>query len=309
VSTQRATASAPASVGNVAVGFDLLGHVIEGPADRVTAIRTPKTGVCIDAISGIVTELPHDPQANTAGQAVAALLEHRQAPFGVALEIDKGIPLSSGLGGSAASAVAAVVAANALFDQPLAREALYPFALAGERVASGAAHGDNVAPQLVGGLVLATAHRIVRIPVPAGLHAAVVHPDCRVETRAARAALERNYRIGQFVAQHSRLALLLSGCFTGNLELIADGLIDELIEPARAPLIPGFAEVKAAALASGALGGSISGAGPSVFAWCQDRAGAEAAGHGMAAAFTARGLRTTVHVSPVDSPGARLLQP
>ena len=302
-----AVAFAPASVGNAAVGFDLLGHAIDGPGDSVVATRRRCPGVAIERIDGVVTDLPLEPENNTAGRAVLALLAARQPDLGVTLTIHKGIGLGSGLGGSAASATAALVAANALLDRPLPQADLYPFALAGESLASGAAHGDNVGPQLLGGLVLATPDRLVAIPVPDGLWAVVVHPDHIVETRHARASLAAPFPIETIVAQQTNLARVLCGCYTGDRELIKSGLADVLVEPRRAPLVPGFAEVKQAALDHGALGASISGAGPSVFGWFERREQAEVAGSAMRSAFANQGLDARVHASPVDAPGARLI--
>lgn len=308
----EAIAFAPASVGNAAVGFDVLGHALAGAGDRVRARRIDAPEVRIASITGCVTELPREPERNTAARAVAAWREAHGVDFGVELEIDKGIALGSGMGGSAASATAALVAANALLDRPLPRGALYAHALAGESAASGGIHGDNVGPQLIGGLVLATRDRLVPIPVPPGLTAALVHPPLVLETRRARAALAEPYPIGDIVRQTERLSLVLAGCFKGDFELIAAGLEDVLVEPRRAPLIPGFAAVKAAALAAGALGASISGAGPSVFAWCRDAASAETAADAMRAAFAdALGCGLDAvdrHVAPVDSPGALVEQ-
>ncbi|HET9482830.1 MAG TPA: homoserine kinase [Xanthomonadales bacterium] len=304
---ESATAFAPASVGNVASGFDLLGHSIAGPGDRVRVRRIAQPRIEIEAITGVVDGLPLDPMSNTAGSAAAALREALALPYGFALSIDKGIPLGSGLGGSAASAVAALVAANALLDVPLSREALYPYALAGEAVASGSAHGDNVGPQLLGGLVLALADRLVALPVPESLVAVVVHPHFVLETRRARAVLAGHYTLAEHVAQSASLAQLVAGCFTGELALLRAGLVDTLVEPRRAPLVPGFASVRAAALDAGALGASLSGAGPSVFAWCTDAAVATAAGAAMRDAFAAAGLASDAHVSPVRGPRAECI--
>ena len=303
-----ATAFAPASVGNAAVGFDLLGFAIRGAGDTVTATRSETPGVVIEAITGTVTDLPRDPDKNTAGKAVLAMLQSERADFGVSLQIHKGIPLGSGLGGSAASASAALMAVNALLDRPLETAALYRYALIGETVASGSVHGDNVGPQLLGGLVLASAEQLFRIPVPKGLYSAVVHPDHIVETRTARQALSEGFGIETIVAQQTRLALFLSGCYRDDLELIRAGLADVLVEPRRAHLIPGFSEVKQAALDHGALGASISGAGPSVFGWFESRDAAEDAGTAMVAAFGRHQLDATALVSPLDAPGARVLE-
>jgi homoserine kinase len=262
-----ARAFAPASVGNVAVGFDILGHSMGDAGDRAEVRRIAEPMVRIAAIRGSVVDLPLEPHKNTAGAALLAMREALELPFGFELTLHKGIALGSGMGGSAASCVAALVAANALLEQPLSREALYRFALEGEAVASGSRHGDNLGPMLLGGLVLATHERLLRIPVPPAWHCALVHPHCVLETRKARAALTGDYALGEFVAQSANLALLLAGCFRGDANLVREGLKDVLVEPRRAPLVPGFARVKQAALDHQALGASISGGGPSVFGW------------------------------------------
>ncbi|GIX34841.1 MAG: homoserine kinase [Lysobacteraceae bacterium] len=306
----RALAFAPASVGNIGVGFDLLGHALAGPGDWVEVRRTAEPGVVLAPIEGADRPLPQRAEDNTAGAALLSFHTALGCPGGFEARIRKGIPFGSGMGGSAASAVAAVVAANALLEEPLPREALYRHALDGEAVASGSRHGDNVAPILLGGVALAVGERPpLRLPVPPELHCAHVHPHCAIETRKARAALAGAYRLDAFVRQSGHLALLLLGLTRGDRELIAAGLDDGLIEPRRAGLIPGFAEVKRAALDHGALGASISGAGPSVFAWCWGRADAERVARAMQAAFRGAGLDSDRLVCPVDAPGARVHVP
>ncbi|ODT94589.1 MAG: homoserine kinase [Rhodanobacter sp. SCN 67-45] len=302
-----AHAFAPASVGNVGVGFDLLGHSVAGAGDRAEVRRIEEPVVRIAAIRGCVEGLPLDPRHNTAGTALLSLHRALKLPFGFELVLHKGIALGSGMGGSAASCVAALVAANALLEQPLSREALYPFALDGEAVASGSRHGDNLGSMLLGGLVLATHERLVRIAVPAAWHCALVHPHVVLETRRARAALAGHYELGEFVAQSSNLALVLTGCQRGDATLVREGLKDVLVEPRRAPLIPHFAQVKQAALDHHALGASISGAGPSVFGWYDNRADAEAASVAMQAAFADAGLDSDAWVSPINGPAAELM--
>ena len=215
-----ASAFSPGSVGNVGVGFDILGHAIAGIGDIAHVRRIDEPVVRIAAIRGTVTDLPLQPERNTAGMALISLRQVAGVPFGFELSLEKGIPLGSGLGGSAASCVAALVAANALLDAPLAPEALYPCALAGEVVASGGIHGDNVGPMLLGGLVLATASRVTRVQVPAAWHAAVVHPHAVLETRRARAALQGDYALKEFVAQSANLAQVLLGCERGDADLV-----------------------------------------------------------------------------------------
>jgi homoserine kinase len=303
----QATAFSPASVGNVGVGFDILGHTLLGPGDKVTVHRTAQPDVRIAAIRGSMALLPIEAARNTAGAALIAMRKALALPFGFEVEIDKGIPFGSGMGGSAASAVAALVAANALLDAPLPRAALYPFALEGESVASGSLHGDNVGPMLLGGLVLASADRLVPIPVPESLHCALAHPHAVVETREARAALAGAYELHDFVTQSANLALVLAGCHRNDVELIRAGLRDVLVEPRRAKLISGFAAVKQAALDAGALGASISGAGPSVFAWCADKATADIAATRMRIAFAKAGVDSDAWVSPVAGPAAEVI--
>ena len=304
---RQATAFSPASVGNVGVGFDILGHALAGVGDTVTVRRIAEPVVRIAAIRGAPLPLPLEAERNTAGVALQALREAQGLDWGFELEIDKGIALGSGMGGSAASCVAALVAANALLDAPLTRHALYPFALAGEAVASGGRHGDNLGPMLLGGLVLATAERLVRIPVPEAWHCLLVHPEAVLETRRAREALKGHYELREFVAQSANLALVLAGCHAGDADLVRAGLRDVLVEPRRAPLIGGFDAAKAAALDGGAMGASISGAGPSVFAWFESRALAEAAAPAVQAAFARAGFDSQAWVCAVDSPGAVLL--
>ena len=307
MSREQASAFAPASVGNVGVGFDILGHAIAGAGDRATVRRIAEPVVRIASIRGTTTDLPYEAERNTAGASLIALRKHLGFSFGLELELDKGIALGSGMGGSAASCVAALVAANALLDQPLPREQLYPFALTGEAVASGGLHGDNVGPMLLGGLVLATRDRLVPIPVPAAWHCALVHPEAVLETRRAREALKGHYALVDFVGQSANLALVLAGCFKGEASLVRDGLKDLLVEPRRAPLIKGFAAVKQAALASGAMGASISGAGPSLFAWFEDREAALVAAETMRGSFAEAGFASTAFVSPIAGPAAELL--
>lgn len=306
----EARAFAPASVGNIGVGFDILGHVIDGPGDYARVRRIDRPEVRISAVLGNgrgIDEIPLLAARNTAGRALISLREALGLPFGFELVLEKGIPLGSGLGGSAASCVAALVAANALLDTPLSRDALYPFALDGESLSSGSRNGDNVAPMLLGGVVLCTGTRMIALDAPDWLYAAVVHPDQVLQTHHSRAALAAPYPLPQVVQHCEHLALFLTGLQRGDRQLIAEGLRDVLVEPRRAPLIPGFAAAKQAALAGGALGASISGGGPSVFAWFDTHPAAEAALPMMRGAFGDLGIPTQGWVSAVKTEGARLV--
>lgn len=304
-----ATAFAPASVGNVGVGFDILGHSVAALGDRVRVVRRSERGVAIRSITGVVADLPLAAEKNTAGMAVLALARELELPFGFEIEIEKGIPLGSGLGGSAASAVAAVVAAAALVEEPLDRTRLLKFAMQGEAVASGSVHVDNIAPSLFGGLVLTVGIDnpfVKQVPVPESVRCVLVHPHMVLATREARAILGKSVALSDVIWQQANLAGFLAGCYTSDLPLIRESLLDVVIEPQRQVLIPGFVAVKQAALAAGALGGSISGAGPTVFAWAEQQ-DAENVRAGMVAAFRAHGLESDSWVSSIDREGARVV--
>ncbi|MBV8975576.1 MAG: homoserine kinase [Sinobacteraceae bacterium] len=307
---EQASAFAPASVGNVAIGFDILGFAIDTLGDRVTVSRRDAPGVEVSAVRGVAGELPREARDNTAGRALLALQEALHLSFGFQVEIDKGIPLGSGLGGSAASAVAAVVAANALLPQPLSRLELLQFAMAGEAVASGARHADNIAPSLFGGLVLTVGidhPRVKQIPVPSGIRAVIVHPHMFLATAKARAILKLSVELSDFVWQTAHLAGFISGCYTDDLDLIRASFEDVVIEPQRAALIPGFQEVRRGAMEAGALGCSISGAGPSMFAWTLEGT-VPAVLAAMRREFARQSLATDHWVVELASPGARLIE-
>jgi len=305
----RATAFAPASVGNVAVGFDILGFAVDALGDRVTVARAPVAGVTVNAVRGVAGDLPLEPAQNTAGRALEAMLEALDLGFGFEIEIDKGIPLGSGLGGSAASAVAAVVAANALLDQPRDKLELLKFAMHGEAVASGSLHVDNIAPSLFGGLVLTVGidhPRVKQIPIPAGMRAIVVHPHMFLATKEARAMLRRSVEMSDFVWQSANLAGFISGCYTNDLDMIRASFEDVIVEPQRRTLIPGFSEVRAGAMAANALGCSISGAGPTIFAWALE-GDAPRVLAAMSSAFAAQSIEADGWIVAMQAAGARLV--
>jgi homoserine kinase len=304
-----ATARAPASIGNVGVGFDVLGLAFGAAHDRVTAVREARPGIRLGEVTGLVRSLPSEVERNTALAAARSLLDAVAADFGVRLDLEKGVPMSAGMGGSAASAAAAAAAVNALLPAPLRLEALLPFAIAGERVSCDPPPWDNVIASLFGGLVLGAREEepvlIRRLPVPGGVVTVLLHPDAEVETQAARAILRDQVPMRTAVEHSRKLAAFVAGCATGDLALVRAGFEDLLVEPQRAHLLPAFPEVKAAALGAGALGCSFSGSGPSVFAWAleQDADTVEAA---MTAAFEAAGIGARAYRAPVDSPGVCL---
>jgi homoserine kinase len=304
------TAFAPATVSNVACGFDVLGFALDEPGDEVTARLIPG-GVQIEDIVGDGGRLPREAARNTAGVAVLALLAKIGDGRGVSLRIKKGLPLSSGLGGSAASAAAAVVAVDALLGSRCSVDTLITCAAEGERLGAGSAHADNIAPCICGGFVLvrrANPPDIVRLPVPAGLTAVVVHPDLEIETAKARALLGTMVPLADAVKQWANLGAFVHGLHTSDFALISRSLEDSIAEPRRAPLVPGLAMIKRAASEAGALGCSLSGSGPSLFALCVGIETAErVCGAMVAAVRTHIGGEPRAYISQVARQGARVL--
>jgi len=312
---RSATAFAPATVANVAVGFDILGFAIEPVGDTVTVSIADDSSVRIRQIlKGLSEPLdapPLDTDRNAATVGLIKLREDLGLEFGFEVVLRKGIALGSGMGGSAASAVGGLVAANSLLESPLPREALLKYALLGERAASGASHPDNIAPCLLGGMTLvisADPFRYVSLPVPEEILAVVIHPRIRVDTRNARSILKENVSLIDHVRQSAALGGFISGCFQGDIDLIRHSLNDFLIEPQRAPLVPGFADVKAAALEQGALGATISGSGPTLFALVTSEAEAARVRDAMEHGFRANGLADVDSwISPINRQGARII--
>ena len=311
------TAFAPATVSNVACGFDVLGFAMEAPGDEVSASfaggkTTDGAGtVTIEDIEGDGGRLPRDGAKNTAGVAVRALLQTLGEHRNITLRIRKGLPLSSGLGGSAASAAAAVVAVDALLGAASPLITLIASALEGERLGAGSAHADNVAPALCGGLVLVrrtSPPDVLQLPVPPGLTAVVVHPDIEIETSMARALLGSDVPLKDAVQQWANLGALVHGLHTGDFAVIGRSLEDTIAEPRRASLVPGLAAIKRAAADAGALGCSLSGSGPSLFALCKGYDVALRVAEAMTAAVGREiGGESQTYLSPVAQRGARVI--
>ncbi len=262
------TVFSPATVANIACGYDILGFAVDNPGDEVTVTLADHNEVRITSITGEGGKLPLDPEKNSAGVSVLKMRAHLQSKQGFDIEIAKKMPLGSGLGSSAASAVGSVYAANKLIDQPLSRQELIPFAMEGERIACGTAHADNVAPALLGGFVAVRSYDpldIITIPTDISLHCLIVKPKVEVLTRDARNALKDEVPMQDFVAQTGNLVGLIVGLTQKDISLISRSLVDNIIEPQRSPMIPGFSIIKSRALEAGALGCSISGSGPSIF--------------------------------------------
>jgi homoserine kinase len=309
IARASATAFAPASVGNVAVGFDVLGHSVDVVGDRVRATLVPESRVTITAITGVVTDLPMSAERNAASMAVLALMDRLDLDHGFELAIEKGIPLGSGLGGSAASAVAGVVAAAGLLPTRPDNLDLLKAAMRGEEAACGAAHVDNIASSLYGGLVLTVGIDdpiVKQIPVPGIIRCVLVRPHMELQTRMARQILQHTVSLSNVVWQQANLAGLIAGCFTADLALIRASLEDVVIEPQRSKLIPGFDAVKAAAMAHGALGCSISGGGPTVFAWCEESR-ARFVRDAMVESFHSSNLVSDAWIAPISTEGARVV--
>ena len=306
---------APASVSNVGPGFDVLGFALHRPGDTVEAARVEQPGVTLIAVDGEDGRLPVQPQRNSASVAALAVLRRAgvgAAAPGLSISLHKGMPLSSGLGSSGASAAAGAVAANHLLGRPLSPVDLVACAMEGERAACGSAHADNVAPSVLGGFVLVRSYDpldLVRLPVPDGIFVAVVHPHCRVSTKEARARLAAcTFALPSIVANCGNLGALVSALYQGDTALLGRSVDDRLVEPVRAGMIPGFAAVKAAARDAGALACSISGSGPSMFAFADTADGAAGVAREMRAAFrTAAGLTSDAWVGPISREGARVV--
>lgn len=299
---------APATVANLGPGFDVLGLAVEGAGDVVTARRSPTRGVRLVAVRG-ADDLPRDAASNTAGIAAHAVLARSGLDAGIELELDKGLPSGSGLGSSAASAAAAAHAVNLALGSPLRKAELLEPCLEAEAAVAGR-HGDNVAPALLGGIVLVRSldpPDLVRLPAFPGLHVAVVTPDLRLSTRDARAALPDRVPLASLVETAANLAGLVTALHSGDAALLSRCLHDPVVTPARVGLIPGAEAALEAARDAGALGASISGAGPSLFALCRSRRSADEAAAAMERAFADAGHGSKRIVSPAESPGARKL--
>jgi homoserine kinase len=306
-------AFAPGSIGNLACGFDIMGMALEGPGDQVVARPAGSPGmVAIRAIYGDGGRLPLQAERNTAGAAAQAVLDELGVREGVELDVHKGLPLAAGMGGSAASAVAAAVAVDGLLSGGLPPEALLRCALVGEAVATGDSPPDNAAPSLLGGVVLVPDWdplRAIQLKVPRELWAVHVHPHLEGETTAARQVLGDRILLRDAVAQWGNTAALVAGLFMEDWEIIARAVEDRVAEPLRAGGVPGFHAVKRAALEAGALASSLSGSGPSLFALCRGQENASAVGRAMVDAFrSAAGLTADLTLSSGAAPGARILE-
>ena len=304
---KKVKAFAPASVANVACGFDVLGFAISGPGDFVEAEFSDNPGVTIETILNDDGRLPLDPEQNTAGKAILALLEETGEERGISIRIEKKMPLGSGLGSSASSAVAAVVAVNELIGNPYEKKDLLPFALQGEMVASGTPHADNISASLLGGFILVRSHNppdVVSLPVPDKLMAVVIHPHIEINTKSTRLILRKSVPLSKAVEQWGNVGAFVAGLYSGDYGLISRSLYDDIIEPSRSILIPGFGRMKQAAMDQGALGFSISGAGPSVFALCDSKETAKKIGESAGKILEETELGYDIYISEINKEGS-----
>ncbi|MCJ7468333.1 MAG: homoserine kinase [Maribacter sp.] len=298
----------PATIANISCGFDVLGVALESVGDEMVVRKIAKNGIYITKLEG--QELPMETLQNVAGVAGLALLEKSTYTGGFEIEIRKKIKAGSGIGSSAASASGAVWAMNELLGRPFSKLELVQFAMEGERLASGVAHADNVAPALFGGFTLVRSYDpldIVPIPSPSELYATVIHPQIEVKTSDSRKILKTTISLADGIKQWGNVGGLVAGLFTSDYALIGRSLVDHIVEPIRSMLIPGFDDVKSASLNSGALGCGISGSGPSIFAFSQGKKKAVEVADAMKKVYQHIGIDYDVHVSKINPEGIKLI--
>lgn len=298
----------PATIANLSCGFDVLGLCLDNVGDEMIVRKTSEKGIKITKIVG--ADLPLETEKNVAGVAALAMISNLDLDFGFEIEIYKKIKAGSGIGSSAASAAGAVFGINELLGRPFLIKDLIPFAMEGEKLASGSAHADNVAPALLGGFVLVRSYNpldIIKIKSPEDLYATVIHPQIELKTSDARSVLKQNVTLKQAVIQCGNLGGLISGLYTNDYDLIGRSLNDEIVEPLRSVLIPKFDLVKQKAMEKGALGGGISGSGPSIFALSKGKEIAEKVAKAMSQVYEEMNLNYEIHVSKVNPEGIKIL--
>jgi len=305
------TVFAPATVSNVGCGFDTMGFALHQPGDIVSLKLRSDKQVRITKITGDGGVLPTDIKKNTATVAILEFLKNYDKNIGVDVEIRKKMPIGSGLGSSAASSVAGVYGLNKLLDNPFTEIQVLDFAIKGESIASGAIHADNVAPSLMGGFVLIRDYNpieIIKLPVPKNLYCAVIYPHIIIETKTARKLIKKQLSIPAARKHFGNIGSLVSSLYESNIDLLSRTIHDEISEPARSTLIPGYNEIKNSALDAGAFGCSISGSGPSIFAFAKSKSGAEKIGNAMKTAVLNNGMKATLYVSKINSSGPKIIK-
>lgn len=298
----------PASVANVSCGFDVLGFCLDTIGDFMIVSKTDTPGVQIGSVTG--EKVPKDPLKNVASVAVLSLLETHPSKCGFKIDIDKLIKPGSGIGSSAASAAGAVFAVNELLGKPFNRNELIKFALAGESLASGAYHADNLAPVLLGGFTLVRSNKtldVIKLPIPPELFATVIHPKIELKTIHSRAILKDTIPLNKAIEQWGNLGAFISALYTNNYELLSRSMEDKVIEPYRSILIPKFKEIKSAALISGALGSGISGSGPSIYALSKGKEIAKKVGFSMELELKKLDIEFDLHISKINNEGIKII--
>lgn len=302
---------APATVANIGCGFDILGMAIHGIGDSVTIVPNNSHKLIIKSITGDNKKLTKNVNENIVAISIQALLNHLNSKQGFDIYLKKQMPLSSGLGSSAASSVAGLYAANLFLGSPLSKQELVPFAMEGERIACGTAHADNVAPSLLGGIVLCRNNEkaeTISLPVPSQLYVVVVHPHYELKTSDSRKALPKNIDLKTGARQWSNTAAFVHALHTNNYELLADSITDFVAEPHRKSLIPYFDAVKEAALHNGGLACSISGSGPSIFCIAKGKKNADNVAAAMKSVYRKNKMGVDVYVSKVNTKGAQKIK-
>lgn len=298
----------PATVSNVGPGFDLMGFALELPGDEMIVRRNNTGRLVLTDRSGC--NLPTDPEKNVAAVAARALLADLDEGKGFDIEFIRKINPGSGVGSSAASCVAAVVGINELLGSPFRTEALIPYAMEGEMVASGAVHADNLAPALLGGIILIRGYEpmdIKHIPFPDDLWCAVVHPHLEIRTLESRKLIPLQVPLKTALRQAGNLAGLVAGLTTGDYPLISRSVEDALAEPYRTQQLPDYDGLKRSALDAGSVGTGLSGSGPSIFSLCRGEDMAEIVGKVMEAHFTNHGIGSNLYLSRISQAGCRVL--
>lgn len=299
---------APATIANIAVGYDIIGLALESPGDEIIARKSDQVeGLTITSIFNDGGKLPLDPTKNTATVAGQAVLDAiGESNLGIEIEIHKKMPIGSGLGSSAASAVAGAFAVNELVGRPFTKKQLLPFAVRGEQSADKAFHADNVAPCLFGGIILVKNDESLlyrRLPSPKGLYITLVHPNIEILTKNAREVIKNTISLRQHIDQSFNLAGFVYSLFTSDFDLMRSCLHDHIIEPQRSFMIPKFDEVKEAVMDQNAIGCSISGAGPSIFALSENSLDAENIAFAMQEVFSNAKITANTIFSKVNSEG------
>jgi homoserine kinase len=299
---------APATVANVGPGFDVLGMTLSEVGDIVNFKLNDKNKLCLFDETGC--NLPLDTEKNVTSVAIQYMLNELGSKQGIDITFKKKINPGSGIGSSAASCAAGAFGANELLGRPFSRNELVRFAMQGEKMSSGSAHADNVAPCLLGGFTIVQGYdplKVVSIPYPKSLHCIILHPDIEIKTADSRRILRKEISLHKAVKQWGNVAGLVAGLMLSDMDLIRASLNDVIIEPVRSMLIPGFKEVKEAALTNDALGCSISGSGPSIFALTDSAEKAARIHAAMTDVYTRMGIPYDAFVSPINPEGTKLI--